>query len=155
MITIEPVGFVRNERKEPVDDYWGDIVSEIILAENIPPESLKGIDDFSHLEIIFHFHLAGKKNIDHFTSHPRNNPEYPEVGIFAQRRKSRPNLLGCTIVKLLDVKGNILKVSGLDAIDGTPVIDIKPVIKEFLPTGEVLQPVWVTRLMKDYFKNRG
>jgi tRNA (adenine37-N6)-methyltransferase len=154
MFTIEPIGYVVNDRKEATDDFWGDIISEIRLTEKFSPESLEGIEDFSHLEIMFYFHKADKEKINITKSHPRNNPDFPEVGVFAQRKKNRPNLLGTTTVKLLDVKGTTLKVSGLDAIDGTPVIDIKPVIKEFIPKGEILQPVWATQLMKNYFKSR-
>ena len=85
------------------------------------------------------------------SSHPRGNKEFPEVGIFSQRRKARPNLLGTTIVKLIKAEKNVLTVSGLDAIDGTPVIDIKPVFKEFLPREKIIQPEWTSRLMEKYW----
>jgi tRNA-Thr(GGU) m(6)t(6)A37 methyltransferase TsaA len=116
-----------------------------------PQESLVGIEDFSHLEIIFYFHMADPAKINISASHPRDNKSFPRVGIFAQRKKARPNLLGSTIVKLLSVSGNTLRVSGLDAVDETPVIDIKPVVREFLPNEEIRQPVWETELMKNYW----
>jgi tRNA-Thr(GGU) m(6)t(6)A37 methyltransferase TsaA len=151
MYSIEPIGFVKNNRKKPDDDFWGDVVSEITISDKISEESLLGIEDFSHLEIIFYFHMADLAKISISASHPRDNKDFPRVGIFAQRKKARPNLLGSTIVKLISSKGNKLKVSGLDAVDGTPVIDIKPVVREFLPNEEIRQPEWETDLMKNYW----
>lgn len=151
MYSIEPIGFVRNNRKKTVDDFWGGVVSEIIISEKISAESLLGIEDFSHLEIIFYFHLADLAKINISASYPRDNKSFPRVGIFAQRKKARPNLLGSSIVKLLSVSGSTLSVSGLDAVDGTPVIDIKPVVREFLPNEEIRQPDWETELMKNYW----
>ncbi len=151
MYSIEPIGFVKNNRKKPVDDFWGGVESEIIISEKISEESLVGVEDFSHLEIIFYFHMADPAKISISSSHPRENKKFPKVGIFAQRKKARPNLLGSTIVKLNSVNGNILNVTGLDAVDGTPVIDIKPVVREFLPGDEVVQPDWETELMKNYW----
>ncbi|MBK6875723.1 MAG: SAM-dependent methyltransferase [Ignavibacteria bacterium] len=151
MYSIEPIGFVKNSRKKIEDDFWGDVVSEIIISDKISSESLLGIDDFSHLEIIFYFHMADLAKINISASHPRDNKDFPRVGIFAQRKKARPNLLGSSIVKLLSVNGSTLKVSGLDAVDETPVIDIKPVVREFLPNEEIIQPEWETELMKNYW----
>ncbi len=154
MYTIEPVGFVKNKRKKIEDDFWGDIISEIIISDKLSIESLKGIEEFSHLEIIFYFHMADLSKISISATHPRGNSQYPEVGIFAQRKKARPNLLGTTIVKLHKVENNILTVSGLDAINGSPVIDIKPVFREFLPDEAIHQPDWATSLMKNYWEKK-
>jgi tRNA (Thr-GGU) A37 N-methylase len=74
------------------------------------------------------------------------------VGIFAQRKKDPPNFIGLTIVELLEKKNNILLVKNLDAIDGTPILDIKPVMKEFLPQGKIKQPAWSKELMQQYWK---
>ncbi|MFJ5766565.1 tRNA (N6-threonylcarbamoyladenosine(37)-N6)-methyltransferase TrmO [Lysinibacillus sp. NPDC093210] len=149
--SIQPVAIVNNNRKEIEDDNWGSIMSTIELTENFNESSLKGIDDFSHLEIIFYFDKVADEKIQYDARHPRNNKNYPEVGIFAQRGKNRPNKLGVTIVELIDVKQRTLIVKGLDAIDGTPIIDIKPVMKEFLPKGDVKQPNWSTSLMDRYW----
>jgi len=154
MFIIEPIAFVKNNRKNIEDDFWGDVVSEIIISDKIPEESLKGIREFSHLEIIFYFHIADLTKINVSATHPRNNKKFPQVGIFAQRKKSRPNLLGSTIVRLIKVEKNVLTVSGLDAVDGTPVIDIKPVLKEFLPGEKIKQPAWSTELMKNYWATK-
>lgn len=152
MYTIEPIGYVKNKRTKPGDDNWGNVISEIIISDKLSEESLKGIDEFSHLEIIFYFHLADMSNIIISSSHPRENKKYPKTGIFAQRKKDRPNLIGTTFVKLIKVKGNVLTVKGLDAVDGTPVIDIKPAIKEFLPKGDIKQPEWIKDMLKNYWK---
>lgn len=151
MYTIEPIGIVKNKKSKAEDDFWGDVISEIIISEKISEKSLKGIEGFSHLEIIFYFHLADPSEIIISASHPRGNKKFPLTGIFAQRKKDRPNLLGATIVKLLKADRNVLTVSGLDAVNGTPVIDIKPVLKEFLPSEKIVQPDWTAELLKNYW----
>lgn len=145
-----PIATVKNNRTEIKDDYWGSVVSEIELAPHIPVESLTGLDTFSHLEIIFHFHLLKSADIT-YCGHPRENPTYPIVGIFAQRKKNRPNSIGTTIVELLKISNRSIFVKNLDANNGTPVLDIKPILKEFLPQTTVKQPQWSTDLMKNYW----
>jgi tRNA-Thr(GGU) m(6)t(6)A37 methyltransferase TsaA len=124
------------------------------LDDEIPEDSLEGIESYSHLEIIFYFHKANKSEIIVGKEHPRENIKWPKVGIFAQRKKSRPNLIGTSIVKFVKREGRRIHVRDLDAVNGTPVIDIKPVFKEFLPKEEVSQPEWSKELMKDYWKER-
>ena len=133
-IILQPVAFVRNTRSDQSDDFWGSIESEIELAGEVPADAFNGIDDFSHLEIIFYFDKADKSKAV-YKYHPRGNTNWPEVGIFAQRKKDRPNSIGLTVVELIKREGNKIWVKYLDAIDGTPILDIKPVMKEFLPTG--------------------
>jgi tRNA (Thr-GGU) A37 N-methylase len=82
---------------------------------------------------------------------PRDNPEWPEVGIFAQRGRGRPNRIGVSVCTLLSVDGKRVSVRGLDAIDGTPVLDIKPYMHQFGPRGEIRQPRWADEIMADYF----
>jgi tRNA-Thr(GGU) m(6)t(6)A37 methyltransferase TsaA len=151
--SIKPIAFVNNTRKDILDDNWGSVISTIELEGNINEASLKGINEFSHLEIIYLFNKVSDDKIQYEARHPRNNKDYPEVGIFAQRGKNRPNKLGVTIVELIEQKQRILIVKGLDALDGTPIIDIKPVMKEFLPKEEVRQPEWSISLMKNYWKD--
>lgn len=150
-IILEPVAVVRSQRAEIADDNWGNVISEIILDDRFPRESLDGIEAFSHIEVIFFFDRVKKSDINTSARHPRNNVDWPKTGIFAQRGKNRPNRLGLCTVKLLERKGRVLKVQGLDAVDGTPVLDIKPVMKEFLPREEVRQPQWSSELMKNYW----
>ena len=151
MITLQPIGIVRNSRQDAVDDYWGGIISEITLTEPLGAESLEGIEEFSHAEIIFYFHQMDDSKIVTGARHPRNNSQWPKVGILAQRGRNRPNRLGLSVVKVIKRQGNKLYVEGLDAIDGTPVLDIKPVMKEFLPREKIEQPEWSVELMKDYW----
>ncbi len=152
MYQIEPIAFVSNSRNEITDDFWGDVISEITLTEQYNEDALSGLDKFSHAEIIFYFHKADKTVTG--AGHPRNNLSLPLTGIFAQRKKNRPNKIGSTIVKIKKVKGRTIIVEGLDAINGTPIIDIKPVLKEFLPDEEIRQPEWSKEIMKNYWKKR-
>ncbi|MGC1390837.1 MAG: tRNA (N6-threonylcarbamoyladenosine(37)-N6)-methyltransferase TrmO [Bacteroidales bacterium] len=149
-ILLKPVATVRNSRKTPTDDFWGEMISEIELCDHIPDEAFEGISGFSHLEIIYFFDKV-KKNEIVFSGRPRGNPDYPLTGIFGQRKKDRPNTLGLSTVELLEHKGRTIKVKYLDAIDGTPVLDIKPVFKEYHLKGNIRQPGWVSDLMKNYW----
>ena len=149
-IILQQVATVKNSRTDLSDDYWGSIVSEIELLPHIPAKAFNGIEEFSHLEIVFHFDKADKTKAVFFC-HPRENKHWPEVGIFAQRKRDRPNGIGLTIVELVKKEGKTIWVKYLDAIDGTPILDIKPVMKEFLPNGELCQPQWSHELMKEYW----
>ena len=149
--TVTPIATVHNARTTAADDNWVAIPSEIRLHDDLPESCLDGIEDFSHLEIVYLFHMAIDKPPVLGSEHPRENPAWPKVGIFAQRKKARPNYIGCTVVQLLRREGRTLHVALLDAIDGTPVLDIKPVMREFLPQGEVHQPAWSEELMKNYW----
>ena len=150
-ITVKPIGFVHSSRKQAIDDNWGKETSEIELSKYFTAEALEGLSTFSHLEVIFYFHLVEDDKIEAKARHPRNNMSWPKVGIFAQRAKDRPNKIGATICNLVSVNGKSIKVSGLDAIDGTPVLDIKPVFSELLPRGTVKQPDWSKEIMRDYW----
>ena len=150
-IKLSPIAYVKNSRTTPTDDYWGTVISEIELAPDIPTSAFGNISGFSHFEIIYYFDKADKNDIV-FEGRPRGNPNYPVVGIFGQRKKDRPNLLGLCRVELVEHLGRSIKVKYLDAIDGTPVLDVKPVVKEFQPKGKIKQPAWVTDLMQNYWK---
>lgn len=154
MITVEPIGVVRSTRTEAVDDDWGTVAATIELAPGFEPDSLAGLEEFSHAEILFVFDRVTEAQVERTARHPRDNPAWPRVGVFAQRGKNRPNRLGSTIVRVLGREGRSLRVVGLDAIDGTPVVDIKPVMAEFLPREAVRQPAWSHELMRDYWERR-
>lgn len=151
-ISLSPIAIVKNSRTEVEDDNWGHVVSIIELDASMPDEALDGIDDFSHAEVFYYFHLVPDSKIESGARHPRNNPAWKKAGILSQRGKNRPNRLGATIVKVLKREGRQLHVQGLDAIDGTPILDIKPVMREFLPREEVHQPEWASELMKQYWQ---
>jgi tRNA-Thr(GGU) m(6)t(6)A37 methyltransferase TsaA len=150
-ITLQPIAATANTRKEITDDLWGNVITEITLADHIPGDAFAGIELFSHLEIIFYFDQVPDDTIV-YSGRPRGNPAYPLMGIFCQRKKDRPNKLGLCTVQLIAHNGRSITVKGLDAIDGTPVLDIKPVFNEFQPKGAIMQPEWVANLMKNYWE---
>jgi tRNA-Thr(GGU) m(6)t(6)A37 methyltransferase TsaA len=149
---LTPIAYVYNYRVEIEDDNWGDVLSVVELVPDVPPETLAGLADFSHAEILFLFDQVDPSSVNLSARHPRNNRAWPKVGIFAQRAKGRPNRLGSTIVRVLSVDERKLTVQGLDAINGTPILDIKPVMQEFLPREAIRQPEWSHELMRGYWK---
>jgi len=149
--SVEAIGFVRSSRSEAVDDDWDSVRSYIELEPSLSEESLAGLADFSHIEVLYYFHKVDKSKIVVSAEHPRENEAWPKVGIFAQRKRARPNLVGATIVKLERIEGRRIFVKALDAIDGTPVLDIKPVFAEYLPRETVTQPAWSVELMRRYW----
>jgi tRNA-Thr(GGU) m(6)t(6)A37 methyltransferase TsaA len=148
---LEPVAFVRGGRAEPTDDAWGEVEAQIVLADAYPDAALQGLEAFSHAEIVFVFDRLDPATIAIGLRRPRGDPAWPEVGVFAQRGSPRPNRLGVTAVQVLGVEGRALRVRGLDAIDGTPVLDIKPVFKGFAPRGEIREPAWAGEIMAAYW----
>jgi tRNA-Thr(GGU) m(6)t(6)A37 methyltransferase TsaA len=149
-VELTPIGYVRGGRSEPIDDDWGSVEAVIELDARFDPDALAGLDQFSHVEVVYVFHLVDESAIVTGARHPRERTDWPKVGIFAQRGKMRPNRLGVTVCDLVSVAGRTLTVRGLDAIDGTPVVDLKPHMVEFGPRGEVRQPPWATELMQGY-----
>ena len=149
---MSPIGVVRSAIQEPVDDVWGGVIARIELdATRFSQESLAGLDEFSHVEIVFVFDRVADSEIHMGARHPRGRQDWPKVGIFAQRGKNRPNRIGVTTCRVVAVRGLSIEVEGLDAIDGTPVLDIKPYMRHFAPRGEVHQPAWATELMARYW----
>ncbi|HEX4302990.1 MAG TPA: SAM-dependent methyltransferase [Rhizomicrobium sp.] len=151
-ITLKPIGFVRGGRAEPIDDDWDSVQATIELdAAQFKADATASLDAFSHIEVVFHFNQVPDGEINTGARHPRGRKDWPLVGIFAQRGKGRPNRIGVTVCKLVAVDGLSLTVRGLDAIAGTPVLDIKPVMTGFLPRGEVREPEWARELMAGYW----
>jgi tRNA-Thr(GGU) m(6)t(6)A37 methyltransferase TsaA len=154
MFEVIPIGYVESARATVEDDFWGGLESRIVLTDAVEPDALEGMEDFSHAEILFVFHQVAPEKIVCGARHPRNNPAWPKVGIFAQRGKNRPNRIGSTTVRIVRREGKALVVAELDAVDGTPVLDIKPVMAEFLPRTKIQQPEWSHELMRDYWKRK-
>jgi tRNA-Thr(GGU) m(6)t(6)A37 methyltransferase TsaA len=148
---IQPIGIVEGGRSDRRDDGWDRELATIRLSERFGVESLTGLDAFSHIEVVFRFHGLSDDEVTTDARHPRGNTDWPRVGIFAQRGSKRPNRLGVTICRLVRIDGRRLHVQGLDAIDGTPVLDIKPVMRDFLPRGEIVEPAWAGELMTGYW----
>ena len=148
-IEMEPIGYVRNEVKDRKDVSWGEDTSSIVLnAEYI--SGLKGLEDFSHVIILYHLDKAKYEKEKHLQRRPQNREDMPLVGIFSQRGKDRPNRIGMTSVEIVSVSEDRLVVKGLDAIDGTPILDIKPYYPVYDKKDAVV-PEWVYRLMEHYF----
>ncbi|MBP1640507.1 MAG: tRNA-Thr(GGU) m(6)t(6)A37 methyltransferase TsaA [Bacteroidetes bacterium] len=148
-IIVKPIGYVRNNRVDPIDDNWSSVESTIELTDDLSDECLDGIKQFSHVEILYYFDKSTKTVTG--SEHPRENSAYPKVGIFAQRKKDRPNHIGATIVKVVSRQGKQFVVQNLDAINDTPILDIKPVFVEYLPLEDVQQPKWSHELMTNYW----
>ena len=147
---FEPIGVVRSPAREAIDEGWGKVASEIHLREELAP-GLRGLQEYSHLLVLFYMHQAEYSPEKHLVRHLRDDLELPLTGIFAQRARHRPNPIGVTAVKLEGVEGNVVRVRGLDAIDGTPVLDIKPYYPVFDRVDDATVPAWVARLMEGYF----
>lgn len=140
-LPIKPIAFVKNNLEEIKGDLWKKTVSKIVLTAEFTSESLEGIEDFSHLQIVFYFHKS--KTTVTGKTYPRRNTDIPKVGIFAMRKPDRPNHIGITIVKLVKTHENTIEVLGLDAINETPILDIKPVVNRIVPQGKITQPDWI------------
>lgn len=153
-IEMRPIGFVETIRSKIEDDFWGGEQACITLMEEFSADALRGLSEFSHVEVLFYFHRLDPTTTIISARHPRDNAEWPVVGIFAQRAKKRPNRIGATLCRVVRVEGIRLIVSELDALDGTPVLDIKPVMAEFLPREEIRQPAWSHELMRDYWAHK-
>ncbi|MBQ8212310.1 MAG: tRNA (N6-threonylcarbamoyladenosine(37)-N6)-methyltransferase TrmO [Treponema sp.] len=148
-IEMKPIGFVKCEVKNKKDESWGQNVSSIMLNEEYFG-GLKGLEDFSHAIILYYLDQANFEKEKHLQRRPQNRADMPLVGIFSQRAKDRPNQIGMTSVKIESVMENCLIVQGLDAIDGTKILDIKPYYPMY-DKKEAKVPSWVETLMKGYF----
>ncbi|WP_447006700.1 SAM-dependent methyltransferase [Saccharothrix isguenensis] len=152
-MNLVPVGRVGSTRTEPAGRAhgWSRERAWIDLdVDRFGPEALVGLHEFSHLELVFLLDRVDPAEV--VTSRrPASRPDQPEVGIFAQRFSARPNRIGLTRCRLTAVDGTRIHVEDCDAIDGTPVLDIKPWLAEYGPRGPVFQPGWATDLMVDYW----
>lgn len=149
--TLDAIAYVESARGEIGDDDWGGVRSRIVLVDAFEASALDGIEGFSHLEVVFLMHRVDPGKVERRARRPRNLAHVPPVGIFAQRPKARPNRLGLSRCTLVGREGRALWVEGLDAIDGTPVLDIKPWFAAFGPRGEVREPGWVGEIVARYY----
>lgn len=152
-VELLPIGTVVGGRHDVRDDDWGWVEATIRLdAARFGAEAVAGLDAFSHLEVVYVFDRVDPAAVERASRHPRGNADWPRVGIFAQRAKDRPNRLGVSRCALLSVAGVELRVRGLDAVDGTPVLDVKPWMDGFGPRGETREPAWASELMAGYWQ---
>ena len=147
---MEWIGVVYNDVKEPIDEGWGRVVSEVVLDETLA-DGLDGLEAFSHVLVLYWMHRAAEAEPVRMRRRPQGRADMPEVGIFAQRARHRPNPIGVTAVRLLRREKNRLMVQGLDAINGTPVVDVKPYVPQFDSVDGPTAPTWVSQLMERYF----
>lgn len=145
-IILKPIGVVKNNIEQPGFNSWEEIISEIEINKKYR-QGLDRLDEFSHITILFWMNqvLSSKRTL--LEIHPRDRQDLPLVGIFATRSQMRPNPIGVTTVKLLKINDNILSVQGLDALNRTQVIDIKPFIPNESLSYKVITPMWVKKLI--------
>lgn len=149
---MEPIGVVRGGRREAVDDDWASVTSRIELDPSVvEAEGTVGLDTFSHVEVVYFFDRVDPGAVCRGSRHPRERTDWPRVGILAQRGKDRPNRIGVTVCELVRVDGLTLEVAGLDAVDGTPVLDVKPYMTGYAPRGEVREPDWAKEILAGYW----
>jgi tRNA (Thr-GGU) A37 N-methylase len=150
-LVLHPIGIVRNDRTDAVDG-WDRVDTCIQLDPSMLEEQATvGLGGFSHVEVLFVLDRVGEDEVVRGSRHPWENPAWPRVGVLAQRNRARPNRLGSTVCELMSVVSEQIWVRGLDALDGTPVLDVKPYYAEFAPRGDVRQPPWVAESMGDYW----
>ena len=149
---MHPIGTVRSSRGAAIDDDWDGVTAVIELdPSRVEANATLGLEEFSHIEVVFVFDRVDAVQVCRGARHPRGNTAWPAVGILAQRAKDRPNRIGLTTCRVLRVDGHRIEVAGLDAIDGTPVLDVKPVMHGFAPRGGVHEPAWAGQLMAGYW----
>ncbi len=151
-LVLRPIGRVTGGRADAVDDDWDAVAATIELDPDVlEAGATDGLADFSHVEVVFCFDRVDEDVVCRGTRHPRGRADWPSVGILAQRAKDRPNRIGVTVCRLAGVRPFRIDVVGLDAVNGSPVLDVKPYLAEFGARGEVRQPTWSTELMAGYW----
>jgi tRNA (Thr-GGU) A37 N-methylase len=149
-LDIKPIGTVVGGRTEATDDHWTG-TAIIRLDPGFPVEVVQGLEEFSHLLVVWHFHQASPDDVALHARSPRNNPRWPATGTFVHRNHRRPNQLAQSFPRLLKVDGLDLHVTDLDAIDGSPVYDLGPYFQEMGPRGDVREPAWPGEMLGDYW----
>lgn len=141
-IKLKSIGSASNQEKDHFGK-WGNVVTDLIIDKEYS-EALKGLEDYSHLIVIYWMHDIKTCDIRHVPQGMVG--EVPEVGIFACRCPQRPNPIGITTVELIGIKDNIVNVKGLDVINNTPIIDIKPYTPQYDNVADAKVPSWVNKL---------
>jgi len=172
-ITLHPVGIIHNTIKEPHLVAREDglsmngkhavmverirrtdtEVSEIVIRDDLM-DILEGIEEYSHLVVLYWAHAVPQERRTLTRVHPMGRKDLPEVGIFSTCSPARPNPVLTTVVRLIERKGNVLEVTGLDAIDGSPVIDVKPYVSGFYPREGVRIPAWMQQIQDEMARVR-
>ena len=165
VIQLKPVGFVRNQWKEPRwGRAWGALgwrerarrtkeqagaVSELVIDKSLE-EALDGIDDFSHIMVLYWAHLTLPERRSTIKVHPMGNEDFPLVGVYATHSPVRPNPILTTVVRVVERRGNVIRVTGLDALDGSPILDIKPYIPDHRDLEDARMPDWMREIGQEF-----
>ncbi len=133
-MSLHPIGVVGSDRTDPgYSDGWGEVLSRIELHEELGQDALTGLAGFSHVEVLWWFHHTPRRDSYAGLKPARGRDDMPPIGVFASRGPHRPNPIGVSTCELLDLGDTWLTVRGLDPIDGTPVLDLKPVMPRLIP----------------------
>lgn len=143
VIKIKPLGIAKNKVKKPMLPGWKNITTEIVIDKKFA-DGLGGIEDYSHVIIVY---WMDKEKECHLRHYPQGRNDVKYVGIFACRCPQRPNRIATSTVELIRRKGNVLTVKGLDIIDGTPILDIKPYTPQYDRVLKAKVPGWVKKLV--------
>jgi tRNA-Thr(GGU) m(6)t(6)A37 methyltransferase TsaA len=141
-IILQPIGRVRNEFESEIPKGYEDSLTEIIINEDLI-EGLHKLEENSHIVVVFWMHRVKDEDRKIMKMHPKGREDLPLLGVFATRSPRRPNPMGIRAVKLVEKKDNILKVKGLDALNGTPILDIKPYSSKHDLVTDAKTPWWI------------
>lgn len=141
-IKLKPIGFAKNQEHKHVGG-WAGVVTDLVIEKQYE-DALLGLDDYSHLLVIYWMHEVSTCEMRHV---PQGKVGVvPEVGIFSCRCPQRPNPLGLSTVKVLGIENNIITVEGLDVVNGTPILDLKPYTPQYDAVADAKVPAWVNQL---------
>lgn len=143
IISIKPLGQSKNKIQKPTLSGWKNVVTEIVINKQYT-EGLDGIEDYSHIIVVY---WMNKEVECHLKHHPQGRSDVPYIGIFSCRCPQRPNRIAFSTVKLVSRHGNVLKVKGLDILNGTPIIDVKPYWPQYDLVEKSKIPDWVDNLV--------
>jgi len=161
---LRPVGVVRSNLKEPSlvaesgdlewrpkegRREWRTRVSELVIDSDLAG-ILDGLEDFSHLLVLYWAHRVPPEGRSLIKAHPMGRNDLPLVGIFSTCSPARPNTICAIVVRLLERKDNVLKVEGLDAVDGSPLIDIKPYIPSYYHADNIKMADWMLQIEREF-----
>jgi tRNA (Thr-GGU) A37 N-methylase len=149
---VRSVATVVGGHMEPADDFQGGVESIIRLNAEFPLETLQGIEEFSHLTVVWRFSLASAEDVQLHARSPRGDARWPATGTFVHRNHRRPNQLAISYPRLLKADGRDLHVTDLDAVEGTPIFDLAPWFDEMGPRGETEQPNWPGEMLNRYWE---
>lgn len=150
-IALRIIGTVRNGRTSTADADWGTVESDLVLEPEFAP-GLTGLSAFSHALVVFFMEHDPDGEAPAVVRRPRGRADMPRVGVFAQRGRMRPNPIGVTAVEIVSVGEDRARVRGLDAIEGTPLLDLKPYVPAFDRVDGARVPEWMDALMAGYFR---